>query len=200
MVQDKKDNNIIWIGTSREGLLKYDRLQKKVLQHFKNVPLLKSDNVNVMVDDGKGSLWLGSRNSLLQYVKRSGTFIKHAALPVEKYFKYRTAISKIIFSGADTLIIASSTGICSYAVRSRQYEILYINLENNADYNSSVIRSIKFDELGILWGASYKGLVRTDMHTKKSILYTLVTKTPLGVLNNVNDLIIDGKNIVLATY
>lgn len=70
ILQDNKDENIIWLGGSDIGLVKYHK-QEGVIERYVNDPLNKNslinNYINCMAFDYLGNLWIGSNVGLSKF-------------------------------------------------------------------------------------------------------------------------------------
>ncbi len=68
-------NNLLWVGTERDGLIKFD-LEKKGVQTIRHNPSKKnslaSKNVFGISEDPQGKLWIGTAFGLSHYNKSTG--------------------------------------------------------------------------------------------------------------------------------
>ncbi len=63
-----------WIGTEGGGLLLFDRVQKRIATRYTTDSGLCNNAVFNIIDDGKGSLWMGTYNGLARLNLKERTF------------------------------------------------------------------------------------------------------------------------------
>jgi signal transduction histidine kinase/ligand-binding sensor domain-containing protein len=199
LAQDKEDKKIVWIATKMSGLLKYDWTKKQVLQSIQQFePGPDPNNANTVADNGKGLLWIGSRNLVYCMVKKTGSIRKLPALPTEKLFDYRTAVHKILCIG-DSILIFSSTGVVCYNPKTNKHRIVYSGkaADNMNLYN--ILYAMQ-DSDSTVWCGAVCGLVKINIRTNvASAFIGPPTNTGLPYLNGVAHLTNDGDRLLLST-
>lgn len=200
LAADRENSNIVWMGTNRQGIIKYDWARKETLQWIKDFEpgATTGSDARALADDGKGTIWIGSRNHLYRLVKSTGTITRLPPLPTEKLFTYRTVIRKLLWAG-DSLLIASSTGLVSYTPRTASYRVLFSG-KGNGDMNAFNLLYALLDADGTIWCSSVNGVARIDPLTKEVAVFTgPPTTNGIPYLNGVSHLVSDGDRLLLST-
>lgn len=175
MHQDLRDR--YWVGTSGDGLIKFDPHNNKVqvLQSFPDVPnTLSSDYINAIVEDERSHfLWVGTRNGLNRLDPNTGwtsrfqrveapddnppdgqTETTESAKPVEENSLYQGLSNNIIntlkLDSTGNLWIGTGHGLNRY-----QPGRGFVQYFNDPGFSKSLsennIASLYEDESGILW-------------------------------------------------
>ena len=74
----KDTKNLLWIGTRENGLLCYDPLKNRIIEHFlsdhKNPNSISGNSILTIYEDRKGNLWLGTNIGLNMFDREKKTF------------------------------------------------------------------------------------------------------------------------------
>ncbi|MET0392215.1 MAG: two-component regulator propeller domain-containing protein [Chitinophagaceae bacterium] len=200
LVRDRENNNIVWIGTNRQGVIQYDWGRKETLQWIKDLEpgANEGSEARAIADDGQGNIWIGSRNHLYRLVKKTGAVTRLPPLPTEKMLPYRTVIRKLLWVG-DSLLVASSTGLVAYTPKRRSYRVLFTG-KATGDLNAFNLLYVLQDPDGAIWCSSLTGIARIDPVTNETTVFTgPATTTGLPYLNSVAHLVSDGDRLLLST-
>jgi signal transduction histidine kinase/ligand-binding sensor domain-containing protein/DNA-binding response OmpR family regulator len=114
---DKHDN--IWVGTiSGASFLSNDF---KTIRHFENntndTGSLSNDNINVIFEDSKGDIWLGTYNGLNHYNKGTGNFTRYSV----KNGLPNNIILAITEDNNNNLWIATNKGLSKFSPTERLF-------------------------------------------------------------------------------
>ncbi|MDQ1352473.1 MAG: Histidine kinase protein, partial [Acidobacteriota bacterium] len=72
----QSQDGYLWLGTSN-GLVRFDGIDFKTFSKENTEELLDNYIIKILVEDGKGNLWIGTENSGLSYLK-DGAFITYS--------------------------------------------------------------------------------------------------------------------------
>ncbi len=160
LVQDKQ--GLIWIGTRLGGLNRYDPVTG-LFSHFTNDPAdpssLVSDRVQVVFEDSRGRLWVGTAEGLDQYLPARNTFEHYSfnALPASE--PSGDNITAIFEDRTGTVWIGTaSAGLNRYDESNSKFINYSVEPANNYSLSSNTIRSIQEDSSKALWVATDNGL------------------------------------------
>lgn len=143
-----------WIGTEGGGFLLFDRAQKRIVTRYTTDSGLCNNAVFNIIDDGKGSLWMGTYNGLARFNLKEKTFKNYYQSDglQTSQFNYNSSLSlstgEYIFGGIHGFSIFRPTNITMQnTVPNLQLTGININnvpIENNTSYlnNSGASDSI----------------------------------------------------------
>jgi ligand-binding sensor domain-containing protein/signal transduction histidine kinase/DNA-binding response OmpR family regulator len=144
----------IWIGTTK-GLCKLVSRKNNKFS-FKNYPLNTTDILNVqkIVEDNLGNLWIGTKNiGLLKLDKSANKFVSF--LSDKEYKEINTDIRSLAIDNQGSLWIGAYDGIYIYGKDKTLQKI------NNSNNNNGIdkVKSVFVDKKGSVWiGCYYKGV------------------------------------------
>jgi len=163
---DRRDKNIVYFSSFREGLLKYDNGDLTLYNHNNSnieaventeVPRIFTSNI-----DNEGNLWLinsRQKNALKQFSTESngGVNVDFEGLidTSNVFFDYN--FKEIVFDGNDNIYLASfKNGIVVYNKRTEQIRDFADNETQNMP--SIDVKALAFDKNGELWIGTISGL------------------------------------------
>jgi ligand-binding sensor domain-containing protein/two-component sensor histidine kinase len=208
---DKQD--VLWIGTEKGGLNKFDRRNSKFTYYLKNGGNKSiSDNcVRCIKEDRWGDLWIGTYNGGLNYFNKStGEF---------KSFKTDSSLNSISHNQVQAVYIEDSTstfwigtfggGLNKFQLKKR-YEgekpvITHFRYNRNNPFSlsSDKVYTIYEDKKGTLWVGTFGGgLNKFDKKTGRFIAYKNIRDDESSIEDNrVLAIFEDSKsNLWVATY
>lgn len=145
----------LWIGTM-EGLVHYD-YAKKQCQIFRkdkdNESSLLSDEINAILRDKYGVLWVATARGLSSFDKESQQFF-HAdeSLP-------RTRIYQIKLDNFGSLVVATAQGVF---VKEHSSEVFKKVPSQNIDFFEVMIQNFVIDKQNMIWLATDYGLAQIN--------------------------------------
>lgn len=103
--EDRLDSRIVWLGTRRGGLVKWD-IETDSIQIFNMGNGLSNDDVHAIIEDNSERLWIPTNRNLNTFDKRSDSFfhfteadgLSHSEFNKYSYF-YDTHQNQIYFGG-----------------------------------------------------------------------------------------------------
>jgi signal transduction histidine kinase/ligand-binding sensor domain-containing protein/DNA-binding response OmpR family regulator len=144
----------IWIGTTK-GLCKLVSRKKNKFS-FNNYPLNTTTilNVQTIVEDNLGNLWVGTKNTgLLKFDKSTNKFVSF--LSDKEYKEINTDIRSLAIDNQGSLWIGAYDGIYIYG---NDKSLQKINNSNNSN-GIDKVKSVFVDKKGSVWiGCYYKGV------------------------------------------
>ncbi len=141
---------LLWFATGGNGVCRYDGYEFKLYKNDpKNSKTLTTNESNVIYEDRKGQLWVGSQQGISKYDREHDYFTRFPAIATKNivgFFesddkKLYTVASDGIFAIVDTVIIE----ICKSCIRSA--------------FSSSIIK----DSNGNYWIPTTDGLINIDL-------------------------------------
>lgn len=168
------DNNQIWLGGEGElGIYEKEKKTKTFSLH--ECQLHPQTHINVIYQDRKGNLWLGTyKNGILVYIPKEERIIRIG----DRQSEFLDVCS--FSEGADgKMWIGTQTGIYTYADNQLAYE-----KELNDQLPDLMVHGIIRDKEGKLWiGTFGKGVVVFDMHQRKIHNFTIEEGFPSNAVN-----------------
>lgn len=166
---------LMWVGTD-QGFRAYDGYRFSTYRSSAYTPgLLPNNYVNVMTDDLRDGLWIGTRDGLVRYNRRRGTF---------KTYHLRGEQGRTInalFTSADSTVWAgTNSGVARYDAQKDDF--IDINMMAGA-------RSIAEDNQGNLYIGTWEaGLFRLDRKSGRLVAYP-----QLCARNTVQSMLMDSR-------
>lgn len=196
-LEDANDPNIVWIGLEGEGISKYDVTTKKI-KTFKNTKEyhpygICGNSFYSGIDDGKGTIWLGSAQGLTKLDKASETFTCFTKEHDDPNSLNNNEVGALYLDNDGILWIGTTGGgLDEFDPKTEQF-IHHVTIPNDTNsLSNNSIRSIFSDGNGILWiGTDGGGLNKYDV--KKNIFkaYTVDDGLPNNVIYSI---LSDNKN------
>jgi signal transduction histidine kinase/DNA-binding response OmpR family regulator/streptogramin lyase len=156
--QDKE--GYIWIAT-RDGLSRYDGYQVKIYKSNLYTPFLFSNNkLNVIAEDNKNQIWIGTDNGLNLLLKTTGEVRQ---IPFDKL--NNNNIQALLPTQQNNVWIGTENGLYQYLAEKDSF-VYYHADDANHHFNSHNIKTLCEDSRGDVWiGTWNEGLFRLDAHT-----------------------------------
>ncbi|MCP4606189.1 MAG: response regulator [Proteobacteria bacterium] len=179
IAQDKDDPDIIWIGTLKNGLDKFDKKTGN-FTHYKHDPndvnSIPTNKVSLIYDDGYGTLWLGgwSVNSGLTLLdKETETFRNYRHDPNLPYSLRSDLITNVFEDRSGIFWIATYSGKVDKYDKYNQNFQLYQSIKDNPNsLNNNSVTTICQDRDGFIWIGTQSGLTRFNRETASFANYT----------------------------
>ncbi|MFK7907797.1 MAG: two-component regulator propeller domain-containing protein, partial [Chitinophagales bacterium] len=189
---EHKNGEEVWIGTTKKGLLNYNKSSKEIKKYnFKSSNGKVLSYITSIFEDRQGTLWLGtSYGELFSFRLRNGTPIyKHYPIPHLNKLEVGNTIWKITQDRKGNLWIGSHKGLIRYDIASETITPFVPNLNNpNSLYGENVFDILE-DKQGILWIATAGGgLNRLDWKSDSDFqfkLYAPEATNPNSIKSNI---------------
>ena len=194
ILPDYKDANILWLGGRGIGLVKYHKKNgviKKYINDSSNNNSLISNDVNCMIFDGFGNLWVGTNIGLSKF-----------NIKEDKFTSYTTAegltnnfINSILLDDDNNLWISTNKGLNKFNVEEEDI-IAFTKMDGIYGYQFNVNSSLK-NENGLMIFGSTNGIT---YFTPKDIENPRINenKVVIGdIFIGKNKVIYDNKELVL---
>ena len=118
-----KNEPVLWVGTRRGGLNKFD-LDKEKFYHFKNNPddslSIASDYISSIYEDDSSNLWIGTTNGLQKFDRIKNKFYRY----VDKDGLLNIDIMGILEGKNGILWLHTKSGICRFNTQNRSLRFL----------------------------------------------------------------------------
>jgi len=150
--QDKK----IWAATFSEGRV---YTYNSTVDRFE---VFSEDiyDINCMIDDSKGNIWMGNYNEIIQVNKRT----KKSA----RYIIGKPVRAIHIGKNNNLWLGTEGKGLLSFDIRSKK---IVENYSTNEGLSNNAILNILEDNKGRLWLSTFNGLSKFDPSTRKFVRY-----------------------------
>ncbi|WP_291648671.1 sensor histidine kinase [Clostridium sp.] len=165
--------NEIWIATEF-GLSKYDKLTKKFTRYYDedNENSLVSNDVRTLYIDDEGILWIGTRDGLCTFDRKS-TFKSYKNILIQNGIT-ENMFSDIIQDKDGIIWIASSLdgGLIRLNKNTNEIKSYRNNEEDKDSISFNALKAIAVDSKNNIWIGSQYGLNKFDRSTEKFHKYT----------------------------
>ena len=178
--EDSRGN--IWIGTWLYGLNKFDPKTGK----FKRFEQIVSDTipivqVNSIVEDKEGSLWMAS-NGLLSYDPNTEKFQRFLKEDNTNSLSHNS-VTRIFIDSSGLLWIGTQGGLNSYNTKTRKFTQYVHSFDESTRISHNYVTSIAESKPGTIWVGTYGGgLNRLDVATGEFTHYNVSNGLPNDVI------------------
>jgi ligand-binding sensor domain-containing protein/serine phosphatase RsbU (regulator of sigma subunit) len=171
MLEDR--NGIIWIGTRKNGVFRFDRKPRKFNSLTPRDPIithLESYNfTSVLVDDQK-QFWLGTDGKGLYVIDKQSEKVSHYALDPERFRSGRDMVTALCRDSKGNIWIGTNHGIYvhdPYAGGITEFDYVG-DPQMSRLLKDNQVRAIVEDEIGNMWFGTRFGLYRYSGSTIES--------------------------------
>jgi signal transduction histidine kinase/ligand-binding sensor domain-containing protein/DNA-binding response OmpR family regulator len=184
--------NILWVGTFREGLIRFDPTLEEI-KYFRNDPAdptsLSSNSVSAICEDDSGYLWIGtghplkdSGNGLNRFDRRTETFRHYKKDPADPSSLCSDIISSLEIDQQGILWIGTEDeGINSIALEDL-YTGKKLEFIRYSSFQPKIINKIYRDQLDNIWIAPQDMQVyKYDRQQSPFIYYGPIRGKPDGM-------------------
>jgi signal transduction histidine kinase/ligand-binding sensor domain-containing protein/CheY-like chemotaxis protein len=179
IVQDKDQPSILWLGTMRNGLVKFDK-RTETFNHYRHDPVnpdsISETSILLIYDDGQGRLWLGSpldTSGLTLFDKRTETFTNYKYSADNPQSLSSDLVMDVYEDRAGTFWITTYSGTVDKIDPYNQNFTLYQNYPSAPNsLSNNTATSIYEDRAGNIWLGTQGGLNRFDRKTGAFLMYT----------------------------
>jgi len=210
----KDHNGDLWIGTYDGGLncltkeeQSKDAANAKFIRYIneRNKNSLSNDIVTAIIQDKKGTLWIGTYGGGLDKLDiASGIFSNFQNDPNDPASLSKNDILSVMEDASGTIWVGTHLGKGLSKMESNVEKFKHISkdLVNGKGLNDDVVWAIHHDEDSVVWIGTYKGgLNRWDRKTGKFTYYTAVEgKSSYINDNHIRSIEDDGRNLLVGTY
>jgi signal transduction histidine kinase/ligand-binding sensor domain-containing protein len=177
IVQDRAGE--IWLGTgagaSRNlGLDRFDQ-PSGTFVHYRHDPgnpaSLGSGDVQAIVEDRQGGLWVGTDGGLNRLDRSSETFVRYQHDPDDPYSLANDQVLAVLEDGAGRLWIGTADGLDQFD-RSQNRFVHYRHDQNDVkSLSSNTVQALYEDRSGVVWIGTEAGISRFDETASQFALY-----------------------------
>jgi signal transduction histidine kinase/DNA-binding response OmpR family regulator/ligand-binding sensor domain-containing protein len=171
VVNDPADDNILWIGTLGGGLIRWDKSLKKVTRRLTEHDGLANNNVNGIIHDREGNIWISTNAGISSYnpvEKRFSVYTMKDGLfedELQRFVHFLLPDGRIAFGGLNGYTILDprllNRSPAATHIPALGFTRLYVNnatIENNSG-NSILARPLnEIEELTLTYDQNSIGL------------------------------------------
>lgn len=149
---DKKDKNILWLGGNDIGLVKYHKTKGVIstyLHDTNNKNSIISNNINCIIDDSLGNLWIGTNIGLSKLNIESETFKSYTTADgITNNF-----INSILIDDNNNLWISTNKGLNKYSIKTNEF-INFTGMDGLEGTEFNVNSSLKTSDGSMIFGST----------------------------------------------
>lgn len=150
----------LWIGSRDAGLARVD-LTKGQVTRFRHEPAnpasLVSDSIFALLEDQRGTFWVGTENGL-DALEKGAQQVRHQPLPVPR----GTLVRALLEDRSGSLWIGTSAGLVRFSGASRIPTLFVHDAKDSRSLPSNSINALLEDGAGRLWVGTAAGLALFD--------------------------------------
>ncbi|MCJ8272574.1 MAG: ATP-binding protein, partial [Psychrosphaera sp.] len=196
MVQDK--TGILWFGTFGFGLAKQNLLHQQfnyIAHKGANPTGLPNSDINAILTDAQGLLWLGMNIGLTVYDNTTGLYRTYSHDPNDPASLSGNRVRDIFEDHEGTLWIAThSAGINRFDATNGSFTRFMHDPANHNSLVNNEVYIIRQDNLGLLWLGTREGLDRFDPKTGLFTHYRHAPDDPNSISNDqIKGLVFDSR-------
>ena len=194
ILQDKNDENILWLGGADTGLIKFHK-EKGVIEQYINDPLdetsLINDYINCMAFDSLGNLWIGTNIGISKFDIKTNQFISYTTADgLTNNF-----INSILLDKNNDIWISTNKGLNKFDTEKEIFSG-FTKIDGIYGYQFNLNSSIELDN-GMLMFGSTNGCTYFNPDDI-TIISSKKNKVVIGDIYIGKDIgIYDGKELVL---
>ena len=184
------DDGSIWVGTYRGGLNKFNKSTGQSMRYQYNLDNpddpqgISQENINTMLMDTQGVLWIATNKGLNKMDKVTGKFTRY-------YFNAKGTnpaadqINELYEDSQGKLWVGTSAGLFQFDRNTTQYSSYFHNIKDESSLSNNEITSINEDKNHQLWvGTQSAGVNRFDRNTEQFKRYSYDPKKETSLNDN----------------
>lgn len=170
-----KEHDNIWVGTWRDGLLKFNT-KTKTFSKIDNPYILNNQIISLHVDEK--NLWIGTfAGGLIKYSIDSDQIKVFKNSEHDQKTIPGDRVSSILFRNKTSLWIATNFGLCSFDTEKEIFNRTQHNFYSSSGLSGDFLSRLYQDRTGLLWvGTQFNGL--NILQTEKLKFQTLQISDP----------------------
>jgi len=178
----------LWIGTERQGLIRYDRLNNEADRFAVNGDSDEqaAHQVTALLADSSGELWVGTDRGLYRYDEASGTIKPlHGGEDASGNLLAGRKINKIYEDLTGTIWVGTDTSGLAHFDRERRHFVTHRSRAHDlTSISDDTIHDIHEDRSGVIWIGTHSGLNKFDDEKQYLVHYRNQTDDPSSLSNN----------------
>jgi len=156
----KRKNNILQRGTILLALvigpcICHAQQQSLQFEHFSTREGLSQINVNCIIQDSRGFMWIGSRNGLNRYDGYKFTTYRYDAK--DNSSLSNNLITDLAEDRDGNIWIATQTGLNKYERKTGSFVRYMHDAHNDNSLSNNIVNRVAVDQEGLLWIATQNG-------------------------------------------
>ncbi|MBU0474226.1 MAG: hypothetical protein KKF62_08680 [Bacteroidetes bacterium] len=194
LLQSKIDKDILWIGTFREGLIKFNK-KTKLLKRYNETDGLNGSTISSLLEDKHGNLWIGTAAWGMKYFDtNTEIFTDYLHDPNNINSLSSDIIQPIVLDGDSVLWVGTIKGLTKISINDLKFSRKELLKGKNTKSEIIVSLLISKFEPNILWvGTAGSGLLKFDKQNEKVEQFTvsdgLSNNMIMGTLEDVNGIL-----------
>ncbi|WP_071162447.1 triple tyrosine motif-containing protein [[Clostridium] dakarense] len=149
---DNKDKHILWLGGNGTGLVKYHKTKGVIstyLHDTNNKNSIISNNINCIIDDSFGNLWIGTNIGLSKLNIESETFKSYTTADgITNNF-----INSMLIDDNNNLWISTNKGLNKYSIKTNEF-INFTDMDGLEGTEFNVNSSLKTSDGSMIFGST----------------------------------------------
>ncbi|MFZ0456358.1 MAG: two-component regulator propeller domain-containing protein, partial [Ignavibacteriaceae bacterium] len=159
--EDKEGS--LWFGTGA-GLDKLDFKTGK-FKHFWNDSSnrgklwanLSKHWINAIYGDNSGTIWMGTNGGLVEFNRKSGTFINYIPNPNVKQVTMDNCITSICMDASGGLWLGTTHGLYTFDIKTKEFIASYFHDDEPGSLSGNAIYSVYVEGSETLWIGTFGG-------------------------------------------
>ena len=206
ILPDYKDENILWLCGTENGLVKYHK-KKGVIQQYKhdssNKNSLINDYINCMTFDNSGNLWIGTNIGLSKFDTKKKIFTSYTIVEgLTNNF-----INSILVDNNDNLWISTNKGLNKYDIK-KGYFIKFAKMDGINGYQFNLNSALKKEDGSMIFGSTSgityfnpDNIVNHEIYINKAVIGDIILDgNKLNYDGNELTLEYDNKNLYIDYF
>ena len=186
------NNDEIWVAAAN-GLFVFDNNKKRWTNKFTTSNGLWHNQVNKLVEDSRGNIWIATREGLNKYVRNKDSIIKISMDDGLVHYK----INDFSQDTLGNLWIATYEGISVYDLDKEEFTNIVQSNKPTKGLSNSYVNDVYIDKENIAWIGTENGLNKYDPKTE---VFSWYFEEDGLISNNINAIMADNhENIWLLT-
>jgi len=174
----------LWVGTWGEGIYRYHRGRKGTKRvNTTNTPELKSNNINSMLKDRRGRIWIGTYGGGLTVYDPAEDRFRHYGM--EKDINSNHILSLFESSDGTIWMGTEGSGIGLYSPETGSFDVITTDSELAGNpLSNNTVKSFAEDRHGNIWvGTSYGLNKLDDAHKRNTVYFTSNSALQSDIVN-----------------
>ncbi len=199
------DDNFLWIGTNKAGLIKYNTANDTYVVYSNNLTSsnrLSSNNVRKVLLAKDGKIWVGTQNgiNIIDPITNKVSVFQYDVNDV--YSLSQNSVYDIYQDKQGTIWIGTYYGGVNYVYEEKKYFDVHKSNPVKNSISSNIISAISQDNKGNLWiGTEAEGLNYYNTKTKTFKNFKNSTSTTNSLSSNlVKTIFVDNQKIWIGTH
>lgn len=184
----------IWLGTSSNGVCKYDGYNFTPYKNNRNdTNSLSGSYVTGICEDNEANIWISTIDGgLNKYIRDTEDIIRYTHIPSDTNSLISKVVRDILIDNENNLWVATEKGLCRYSKKHNNFKKYYI------DNKKVDVKRLALSATGKMWIATIKnGIYLFDSEKGALLNYT---ENNSGLSNQIEEVFEDSKgNLWVST-